>query len=173
MFVWKSPINAPFCAAVLFLPESPEFCSVNVTPSALVSLTHDDYLMISCQFSYLAADHWTPHVECLPYVRGQTTETTNNETGSVVYTKLFQATPELHGKVLKCNGGFARENDASDDIQLWISTSLQIHCKNLLLIRRIPWRSVIIWVLRGGLGLQVWISHCPQSEYLEFTFVKT
>lgn len=54
----------------------------------------------------------------------------------ITYTKSFQATPDLNGKDLKCIAKFnysgpGQEQNSPDDIQLWTSESLQVHCKHI------------------------------------------
>jgi len=117
--------------------ETPEFCSVNFTSPDLASLTDVDNLTISCGFSYHGTTHWTPHVECLPYVHGQT-EVMNNSADGVTYRKSFQASSDINGDVLRCIAKFnhsrpEHEHNRPDDIELWSSAFLQVQCKHQLL----------------------------------------
>jgi len=125
-----------------FLTETTEFCSVNSTSPDLDSLTSDDYLKISCHFSYLAAAHWTLHMDCLPNILGQT-KMINKTSETVVYMKSFNVTPDINGIVISCTVKFnstgseprpGEAHNAPDDIQLWKSAPLQVQCKHQFIL---------------------------------------
>jgi len=119
-----------------------EFCLVNVTSSDLSLLADTDYLTVRCEVYYLAASHWIPQVQCLPNILGQTELT--DISGGIIYTKWFNATPDINGVVINCTAKFnstgyeprqKQTDNEPDDVQLWNSALLHVQCKRFLSAR--------------------------------------
>jgi len=127
----------------VFLAESTQFCSVNFTSSHLALLADTDYLTVRCSFSYFAASHWIPHVQCLPNIAGQTEET-NETSQDITYTKSFNATPDANNVVINCTAKFNYTSsdeayNAPTDVNLWQSPSLHVQCRH-----KNTWHDVLV-----------------------------
>ena len=109
---------------------------MNFTSSDLALLADTDYLTVRCSFSYFAASHWIPHVQCLPNIAGQTEET-NETSESITYTKSFSATPHVNDVVINCTAKFNYTSsdeayNTPTDVNLWQSPSLHVQCRQRL-----------------------------------------
>jgi len=126
----------------LLLTDATQFCSLNFTSSDLALVADIDHVTIHCHISYLAAYQWTPYIQCLPNITGQT-EVINETPGNVTYARSFSATPEIDGVVLSCVAKFnatgynpskEQADNAPQDVHLWTSEPLRVQCTQLFCV---------------------------------------
>ena len=112
---------------------------MNLTSSDAVLVSDIDYLTVVCHVSYVAASRWTPSVQCLPDLLGQT-EMINGSAGDITctYMHTFKVVPELDDIAISCAAMFnltrrpPRSNlafNTPDSVHLWKSSSLHVQCK--------------------------------------------